>query len=205
VVAFSNSKKQKAFIDEQAAKKGLKNLEVITGDVATYEFDPESFDRVVSIEMFEHMKNYQALMAKVARALRPGGKLFVHIFAHRDAPYHFEEGWMTTHFFTGGTMPSSDLMLYFQDDLRIQKHWWLSGNHYSKTNRDWLKNFIANRKETWPHLVENYGEQNASTWFNRWQLFYLALVEFFAYDNGEVFGVAHYLFEKPTEKRPASP
>ncbi|CRK23780.1 hypothetical protein BN1723_013117 [Verticillium longisporum] len=161
ITAFSNSKTQKEYIDGKAQAKGLKNLTVITGNVVDYEFQPESFDRVVSIELFEHMKNYELLMAKVARALKPGGRLFVHIFAHRTTPYDYEEGWMTTHFFTGGTMPSADLLLYFQRDLQIREQWWVNGVHYSKTCEDWLAKMVDSKQDIWPHLVATYGEQDA--------------------------------------------
>ena len=196
VTAFSNSRTQKEYIDSVAAKKGITNLNVITGNVVDYEFELQSFDRVVSIELFEHMKNYELLMAKVARALKPGGKLFVHIFAHKTTPYDFEDGWMSTHFFSGGTMPSADLLLYFQRDLVIERQWWVSGKHYAKTCEDWLSKMGRNKQEIWPSLEETYGKENAGVWWNRWQIFYLACAELFAYDGGDTWGVGHYLFEK---------
>ncbi|TKA63452.1 hypothetical protein B0A49_09752, partial [Cryomyces minteri] len=197
ITAFSNSRTQKQYIDSKASSLGLKNLTVITGDIASdYEFPPSSFDRVVSIELFEHMKNYELLMAKVARALKPGGKLFVHIFAHKSMPYDFETGWMTEHFFTGGTMPSTDLLHFFQKDLNLQQQWWVNGKHYAKTCEDWLSKMNASKVEIWPHLEETYGKNNVTTWFHRWQIFYMACAELFAYEGGETWGVSHYLFEK---------
>ncbi|PSN71592.1 cyclopropane-fatty-acyl-phospholipid synthase-like protein [Corynespora cassiicola Philippines] len=197
ITAFSNSRTQKEYIDSVAKSKGFGNLTVITGDVVDYEFTEKSFDRVISIELFEHMKNYQLLMAKVSRALKPGGKLFVHIFAHHSTPYDFESGWMTEHFFTGGTMPSADLLLYFQDDLKIKRQWWVNGMHYAKTCEDWLGKMLKCRDEVYPSLVETYGEDQVVTWWNRWQIFYMACAELFKWQGGDVWGVSHYLFEKP--------
>lgn len=196
ITAFSNSRTQKIYIDQQASAKGLNNLMVITGDVVEYTFPSASFDRVVSIELFEHMKNYELLMAKVANALKPGGKLFVHIFSHKTSPYDFEEGWMSTHFFSGGTMPSADLLHYFQRDLTLTTQWWVNGKHYAKTCEDWLIKMTDNKKSIWPHLKATYGEDNAGTWYQRWQIFYMACAELFAYECGDTWGVSHYLFEK---------
>ncbi|EMD92087.1 hypothetical protein COCC4DRAFT_42522 [Bipolaris maydis ATCC 48331] len=198
ITGFSNSRTQKEYIDSVAVSKGLKNLTIITGDVVDYEFQPEAYDRVISIELFEHMKNYQLLLRKVGSALKPGGKLFVHIFAHCTTPYDFEEGWMTEHFFTGGTMPSADLLLYFQDDLRVKNQWWVSGMHYSKTCEDWLVTMLKNKESIWKGLVETYGEEGALTWWNRWQVFHMACSELFRWNGGDTWGVSHYLFEKPS-------
>lgn len=200
VTAFSNSRTQKVFIDSEAGKKGLKNLEVVTGDIATWEVPGDRqgvYDRVVSVEMFEHMKNYSKLLAKVAALLKPKGQAFVHMFAHKDMPYDFESGWMTEHFFTGGTMPSLDLMAYFQEDLNLKRQWYVNGKNYARTCEDWLSKMNASKEQIWPHLEETYGKDKTRMWFYRWQVFYAACAELFAYGGGETWGVGLYLFEKP--------
>lgn len=186
ITALSNSKTQKIFIDEQAKKKGFKNLTVVTGDVKDYQFPGESFDRVLSVEMFEHMKNYSFLLKKVSQWLKSGGKLFIHIFCHKSQPYDYKEGdgWMTDYFFTGGTMPSSDLFLYFQDDLAIEQHWAVNGKHYAMTCEEWLKLLLKNKSAAEPYLAATYGQTEVTRWFNRWIVFYLACAELFAWDNG---------------------
>ncbi|GLC36220.1 hypothetical protein PLESTB_001367300 [Pleodorina starrii] len=201
--AVSNSATQKAFIDEEARKRGITNLQVITANVVDLEAPGDLYDRVVSIEMFEHMKNYQKLLGKVSRWLQPGGKLFVHIFVHRSMPYHFEvtseEDWMSKYFFTGGTMPSLDLLLYFQDDLTIRNQWYVNGRHYSRTLEDWLVRHDRHRRAVLTILDGAYkgSKDSASVWYHRWRIFYLACSELFNYNGGEEWGVGHYLFEKP--------
>ncbi|KUJ09821.1 methyltransferase domain-containing protein [Mollisia scopiformis] len=189
VIGLSNSRTQKQYIEAEAKRQNLKNVEIITGDIADYEFEPQQFDRVVSVE--------ELLMAKIAASLKPGGKLFVHLFSHRDTPYDFEDGWMARYFFTGGTMPSADLLLYFQRDLELKRQWWVSGLHYSKTMQGWLSALLSNKEQIWPHLIESYGKRDAATWYNRWVVYHIAGSEFFATAGGDVWGVSHYLFEKP--------
>jgi len=204
IVALSNSHGQRAFIEARAAERGLRNLLVVTGNVVDFEFDEaqrgDGFDRVVSIEMFEHMKNYGLLLAKISRWMRDDAKLFVHLFAHRTLAYHFQvqdgSDWMSKYFFTGGTMPSEALLLNFQDDLRMERQWWVSGTHYERTANQWLAALDAARDRVMPMLVETYGARDAAVWLQRWRMFYMAVAELFGYAKGNEWGVGHYRFVK---------
>ncbi len=200
ITAVSNSRTQKQHIDAMAAARGLTNLEIITQDMNVFTIDRQ-FDRIVSVEMFEHMKNYQLLLRKVAGWLVPGGRLFVHIFTHRELAYHYEDkgpdDWMTRYFFAGGQMPSDDLLLYFQDDLRIENHWCVSGTHYQRTAEAWLENMDANKAEIWPLFEKTYGPDQARKWWVYWRVFYMACAELWGYDKGNQWHVSHYRFQKP--------
>jgi cyclopropane-fatty-acyl-phospholipid synthase len=201
IIAISNSHSQRAFIMGQAAARGFDDrVTVFTGDISTFELPIEYcnfFDRAISIEMFEHMKNYGLLMKKISHWIKPGGKLFVHIFTSRDVPSHFEHGWMADNFFTGGTLPSHHLLLYFQDDLRIESQWKVNGSHYQRTLEAWLKIMDSKKKEVLPLLASTYGEDQALKRFVDWRLFFVACAEFFGMRNGEEYLVSHYLFTKP--------
>jgi cyclopropane-fatty-acyl-phospholipid synthase len=197
----SNSGTQKLHIDEQARQRGITNLVVITADMNTFKID-EKFDRVVSVEMFEHMRNYTLLMKKVANCLKPNGKLFIHIFTHKEYAYLFEvideSDWMSKYFFTGGIMPSDDLMFYFNDDLLVEKHWHVNGTHYGKTAEAWLKNMDSHKTEIMPLFEETYGKEQAVKWWVYWRLFYMACAELWNYNKGNEWIVSHYLFHKTT-------
>lgn len=200
ITAVSNSRTQKEHIDDAAARRGVKNLTIITADMNVFDI-AETFDRVVSVEMFEHMKNYQLLLAKVARWLAPGGKLFVHIFTHREIAYHYEDkgpgDWMTRHFFAGGQMSSHDTLLHFQDDLRLETRWAVSGTHYQKTAEAWLQNMDAHRAEILPLFAQTYGEAQTTRWWVCWRVFFMACAELWGYRGGDEWIVSHYRFRKP--------
>jgi cyclopropane-fatty-acyl-phospholipid synthase len=195
----SNSLTQKLYIDEQAEIRGINNLTVLTADMNTFDID-DKFDRVVSVEMFEHMRNYQLLMNKVSSWLKPDGKLFVHIFTHKEYAYLFEvkdeTDWMSEYFFTGGIMPSDDLLFYFNDNLAVKKHWHVNGMHYSKTSEVWLKNMDSHKKQIMPLFEETYGKGQALKWWVYWRIFYMACAELWGYNKGNEWMVSHYLFHK---------
>ena len=199
ITAVSNSRDQGAFIRDEAARRGLDNLEVLTADVN--DFDPEgNFDRVVSIEMFEHLKNYGEILRRIADWLAPDGRLFVHIFCHRELAYHYEsegpDDWMAQHFFTGGTMPSFDLFEAFDTHLRVVEKWRVPGGHYRDTCEDWLRNMDARKAEVRPILAGAYGPEQVTRWWVRWRVFFMACAELFAFGGGEEWFVGHYLFAR---------
>ena len=201
ITGVSNSRTQKEFIDAEAQKRGLANLTIVTCDINVFDTAPAQFDRVVSIEMFEHLKNYQRLFAGIARWLKPGGLLFVHIFTHARLSYHFvardPSDWMSRHFFTGGQIPSHDLLVQFQDHLRLVSDWRVNGTHYQRTAEHWLQNMDAHRAEILPLFAATYGREHVARWWAYWRVFYMSCAELWGYHAGEEWLVSHYLFKKP--------
>jgi cyclopropane-fatty-acyl-phospholipid synthase len=193
VVAVSSSRSQRAHIEATARAHGLGNVAVVTGDVRAIEL-AGTFDRIVSVEMFEHMRNYRALLARIAGWLAPGGRLFVHVFAHRRWVYPFADDgasdWIAREFFTGGLMPSASLLREFQDDLRVEAQWHLDGMHYARTAEAWHANLLARRAE----VVAVLGDRRR---YERWRVFFLACAEMFGYRDGQEWQVSHYRFRAP--------
>jgi len=199
VTAVSNSHSQRRHIEREAAARGLANLRVITCDANEFDAEAGRFDRVVSVEMFEHLRNWPAMFARVARWLKADGRFFMHVFATRGAPYAFVErdagDWMSRHFFSGGMMPGDDLALHFQDDLRLARRWRWDGTHYQKTSEAWLRNMDDAREALMPLMVETYGEA-AELWWQRWRLFFMSVAELFGHEGGQQWWVSHTLFDK---------
>ena len=199
IVGVSNSTPQRQFIEAEIARRGIYNVEIRTADMNDFAID-QRFDRIVSIEMFEHMRNYDVLFRRVSSWLKDEGRFFMHIFCHRAAPYEFvvedDTDWMSRYFFSGGIMPSDDLPLRFQRELRIVDTWRWSGVHYQKTAEAWLQNMDQRRDTVMAIIEQCYGARDAQQWWVRWRLFFMACAELFGYDNGQRWWVSHYLFAK---------
>jgi len=204
ITVISNSSGQQQYIQAEAKRRNLPNLTVIRADINS--FQPHTrFDRIVTVEMLEHVRNYRALFARIAGWLEPDGLLFIHIFRHLKYPYTFEtEGtanWMGRHFFTGGVMPSHDLLVEAQESLELEERWLVDGTNYAKTANAWLQNLNKNRNEVHRILARHYGEQEATQWLNRWRIFFIACRELFGYAEGSEWGVSHYLFRHPISSK----
>ena len=197
ITAISNSAPQRLLIEAEAHRLGLTNIRVITADMNDFT-TTETFDRVVSVEMFEHMANWRGLLTRLRHWLAPGAKLFLHVFSHATQPYRFEHedeaDWIARYFFTGGIMPSHNLIQEFDDLFRVESSWRWNGRHYEQTALAWLANFDANQAAIRPILRETYGA-DAKLWERRWRLFFLATAGLFGHAGGEVWGVSHYLLQ----------
>ena len=197
ITSVSNSSDQIAYIKNEAHKKDLLNIKAFRMDVNNLELNKQ-FDRIVSIEMFEHLRNYKLILNSLNHALKPDGKLFIHIFCHKKLTYLYEMknnlDWMTKYFFQGGIMPCKDIFQYFEGELEIINQWDINGNHYSKTCKAWLNNHYKNKKKILDIFEKHYDEPKI--WFNRWRIFFLSCEAFFALNNGKEYFVGHYLFKK---------
>lgn len=202
IVAVTNSSAQRAYVARRAANAGLGNVEVREAEASA--FDPgERFDRIVSVEMFEHLRNWPAMLARAETWLRPGGRVFLHVFCHRDRPYAFEADgdadWMARYFFTGGIMPSFDLLSRLDGPLAVERSWEVDGTHYARTLLAWLERLDASHEVVLRLFRDAYGPNEASLWLHRWRLFLLACAELFAYRGGSEWFVGHFLLRARDE------
>lgn len=199
ITAISNSTSQRSFIEATAAERGLSNLEVRTVDMNDLR-EPGRFDRVVSVEMFEHMRNYEHLLGRIAGWLDPGGMLLVHMFCHRDVPYAYEDegddDWMARNFFSGGIMPSDDLLLRCQGHFTVEGKWRWPGTHYERTSNAWLRRLDERRDRVRAILGSTYGSDQAEVWLQRWRIFFMACAELFGYEGGTQWWVSHTLMAR---------
>ena len=199
VTSVSNSRSQHDYITRQAAERGLDNIEVHVCDMNDFSA-AGTFDRICSIEMFEHMRNYGELFRRISQWLEPDGRFFMHIFTHRTTPYEYIDrgpsDWMSRHFFSGGIMPSADLPMRFADHLAVEKVWHWNGEHYARTCNAWLDLMDSRRAAVMPILAATYGENDAERWWMRWRMFFMACAELFDYDGGDEWFVSHYRFRK---------
>lgn len=199
ITAVSNSSTQNDYIQSIKQNSDIKDLDVITANIAELELE-QKFDVIISIEMFEHMRNYRKLLKKLSGFLKPGGRLFIHIFTDKNYPYFFEmdssRNWITKYFFRGGIMPSTDLPLYFQDHFSIENVWKVSGNHYEHTLNAWLEKMKSNKNRIIPILAETHGMALTQKWYNYWKLFFISLAEVFGSKKGNQRFITHYLFQK---------
>jgi len=200
ITAVSNSKDQITFIQNEAKRRGLFNVKASKMDVNNLDLD-KKFDRIVSIEMFEHLRNYKLILKTLNNLLKPDGRLFVHIFCHKELTYFYEiknsYDWMTKYFFEGGIMPSQDIFKYFDDELEVINQWDVNGNHYAQTCKAWLDNHYKNKDKILDVFDKHYNKPKI--WFNRWRIFFLSCEAFFAINNGKEYFVSHYLFKKPNK------
>jgi cyclopropane-fatty-acyl-phospholipid synthase len=202
ITAVSNSASQRDYIEKQCRERSLDNVEVITADMNQF-YSDRRYDRIISVEMFEHMRNWATLLDRINSWLKGQGSVFIHIFCHRQYAYPFEsdgdDNWMGRTFFTGGMMPSDDLMFHFQKDLAVEKHWQVSGVHYQKTAEAWLANMGKHRDEIVPILAATYGSTAADLWFQRWRIFFMACGELWGYAGGDEWMVSHYRLKKASD------
>jgi len=208
IVAVSNSSTQRRFILDRAASRGLTNVTVITADVGdlgmtahTDVVGPERFDRIISVEMFEHVRNHRELGRRIAHWLRPGGELFVHVFAHRSHPYLFEVGgagdWMARHFFTGGMMPSEDWVPDAIDALDHRQTWRFDGRHYTRTLAAWRERLEERREAVIEVLSRGASATEGERRYHRWRTFLIACEELFSARRGREWGVVHHRMSRP--------